>query len=80
MGLFYNNNINLKNIGVPVQYTPEQIQEYIKCKDDPIYFIENYCKIVSLDLGLIPFILFDYQKRFIDAIHNNNRIVSMQPR
>jgi len=80
MGLFYNNNANLKAIGVPVQYTPEQIQEYIKCKDDPIYFIEKYCKIISLDLGLIPFILFNYQKRFIIAIHDNNRVISMQPR
>lgn len=80
MGLFYNNNANLKSIGVSVQYTPEQIQEYIKCRTDPIYFIENYCKIISLDFGLIPFILFDYQKRFIHEIHNNSRIISMQPR
>lgn len=75
MSNFYNNNINLKSVGVSVQYTEEQLQEYIKCKSDPIYFIENYCKVISLDLGLVPFKLYDYQKRFILAMHNNNRTI-----
>lgn len=80
MSNFYNNNINIKAVGVPVQYTQEQLKEYIKCKDDPIHFIETYCKIISLDLGLVPFKLFDYQKKFILSMHNNNRVCSMQPR
>ena len=80
MSNFYNNNINLKAVGVPVQYTQEQLKEYIKCKDDPIYFIETYCKIISLDLGLVPFKLYEYQKKFILSMHNNNRVCSMQPR
>lgn len=76
----YLGNPNLKAKNVPIPFTQEQINEYILCKDDPVYFIKNYCKIVSLDRGLIHFGLFDYQIRFINAIHNSNRVISMQPR
>ena len=69
--LFYNNNQNLKAAGVPVEFTEEQVKEYVRCSKDPIYFIENYAKIVSLDKGVIPFKLYPYQKRIIEAIHNN---------
>lgn len=76
----YLGNPNLKAKNVPIPFTQEQINEYILCKDDPVYFIRNYCKIVSLDHGLINFGLFDYQIRFINAIHTSNRVISMQPR
>ena len=78
--LTYNNNPNLKAIGVPVQYTPHEIQEWMKCKSDPVYFIKNYIKIITLDHGLVPFILFDYQVEFILAIHENRRSIGMFPR
>ena len=80
MAKIYNSNINLKAIGVPVNYTEEQLKEYVKCKNDPVYFIKTYCKIVSLDQGLIPFELFSYQINFINTMHNKNRVISMQPR
>ena len=59
MALFYNANSLLKAAGIDIPYTEENIQEYIKCSKDPVYFIETYCKIVSLDHGLIPFKLYD---------------------
>lgn len=80
MGQFYLSNPQLKAANVKVNFTAEQIQEYAKCMYDPIYFIEKYVKIISLDKGLVPFKLFDYQNRFIMAIHKNNRVISMQPR
>jgi hypothetical protein len=55
----YNGNPNLKQIGTVVSYTSDQVREIMKCISDPIYFIETYCKIVSLDKGLIPFKLYD---------------------
>lgn len=76
----YLNNPLLKSANVSVQFTQEQVQEYVKCASDPIYFIITYCKIISLDRGLIDFNLFDYQKNFVLEMHNNNRIISMQPR
>ena len=80
MSLIYNNNPNVKSAGVSVQFTEEQVKEYVKCKTDPVYFIQNYCKVISLDHGLVPFALYDYQIRFINTIHNENLVVSMQPR
>ena len=77
----YNGNRNLKQIGYEIQYTAEQVKELLACKDDPVYFIRNYCKIVSLDSEmLIPFDLYDFQVNFLNNIHENRRIISMQPR
>lgn len=67
----YNNNALLKAAGVQVQFTPEQVREYVKCARDPIYFIKNYAKIVSLDDGIVNFDPFPYQERMISAIHTN---------
>lgn len=80
MALFYLSNPLLKAANVNVPFSEEQIQEYIKCKNDPIYFIKTYVKIISLDHGLIPFNLFGYQEKFINTIHKENRVISMQPR
>jgi len=80
MAQIYNANPNLKAIGVEVNYTPEQIQEYIKCKTDYIYFIETYCQIVTLDRGLQPFKLYDCQKHKLKIIHENRKVILMEGR
>lgn len=80
MAKIYNSNPNLKAIGVSVQFAPEQIQEYIKCKNDYIYFIETYCQIVSLDKGLVPFKLYECQKKKLHIIHNNRKVILMEGR
>lgn len=72
----YNKNNNLKAAGVQIPFTPEQVQEYIKCSQDPIYFIENYAKVVSLDRGIVPFKLYPYQRRAIMAFHSNRKIIA----
>ena len=76
----YNGNSNLKPIGFEMQYTTEQVKELMKCRDDPIYFIENYCYIVSLDRGLILFNLYDCQKEKVDVIMNNRKVILMEGR
>lgn len=77
----YNGNRSLKQIGFVINYSYENVQELMRCKDDPIYFIKTYCKIVSLDSEqLIPFNLFEYQENFINIMQNNRRVISMQPR
>src|SRR5210317_1569337 len=80
MAEIYNSNPNLKAAGVQVEFTPENVKEYIKCSQDPIYFIENYCHIVTLDHGLQLFKLYDCQKNKIDVIHNNRRVILMEGR
>jgi hypothetical protein len=76
----YLGNANLKAIGVDLEFTEDQIQEYLKCAKDPIYFIESYCKIVTLDHGLQPFKLYDCQKNKVNIIHNNRKIILMEGR
>lgn len=71
----YLNNPLLKAAGVKIEFTQFQLEEYIKCSRDPVYFIRNYCKIVSLDKGIIPFIPFSYQERIITAIHENQNTI-----
>jgi hypothetical protein len=67
----YKNNQNLKGEGVSFVFTKEQIEERIKCTRDPVYFIEKYMKIVHVDRGLIPFQLYDFQKRLLNSYVNN---------
>jgi len=61
----YRGSNNLKKSGVAIEWTPELIQEFVKCSDDPIYFAENYMKIVNVDKGLMTIPLYDYQKEII---------------
>jgi len=76
----YLSNPNLKKIGVDIEFTQDQIQEYIKCAQDPIYFVKNYVKIVHVDKGLIPLDLYAYQERMINTFHNNRFVITKMPR
>lgn len=77
---FYNNNSNLKSAGQQLAYTEDQIKEYLKCAEDPVYFISNYCQIVTLDHGLQPFKLYDCQVNKIKVIHENRKVILMEGR
>lgn len=76
----YNGNASLKAAGVQTEFTGNQISEYMKCSEDPIYFIKTYVKIIHVDRGVIPFILHDYQERLVLAYHNNRKVVALAPR
>ena len=76
----YLGNPNLKKINIPQEFTKEQILEYQKCAADPIYFMETYVRIVSLDEGLVPFKMYDFQKKIVDTIHNNRFTICKLPR
>jgi len=76
----YMGNPNLKPTGVEMEFTKEQVKEYIKCSQDPVYFIRNYVKIVSLDEGLVPFSMYDFQEEMVNVIHNNRFFIGKLPR
>lgn len=76
----YHGNPNLKSIGHKHEFTEDQIKEYLKCQDDPIYFIENYCHIVTLDNGLQLFKLYECQKKKVDIIVNERKVILMEGR
>ena len=76
----YLGNPNLKKANVSQQWTKKEITEYAKCMKDPIYFIQEYIRIVSLDEGLIDFKLYDFQKEMIGTFHNNRFTICKLPR
>lgn len=67
----YNGNINVKRDGVIHNFTNQEIAEYMKCSSDPAYFAEHYCKIISLDRGLVPFELYPYQEKMFNHFNEN---------
>lgn len=73
--LYYNGNKNLKNDGVTMNFTQYQIDEWSRCSSDPIYFIKTYVKIVHVDHGVIPFKLYPFQERIIDAYVNHRKVI-----
>lgn len=76
----YLGNQNLKPSNVPIQFTQEQVEEYIKCSQDPNYFIEKYIRIVNVDQGLVPFKMYDFQKKIVQTIHDNRFTIAKLPR
>ena len=76
----YLGNTNLKRIAEQIEFAPENLQEYVKCMKDPIYFAEKYIKIVHVDRGFIPFVMYDYQKEITNKITNNRRLAVLTAR
>ena len=76
----YKGSPNLKAANVEISFTPEQVQEWLKCADDPVYFTKNYIKIVSLDEGLVPFKMWDFQEDMINRFHTNRFNIAKLPR
>ena len=76
----YKGSPNLKAANVEMSFTPEQVQEWIKCADEPVYFTKNYIKIVSLDEGLVPFKMWDFQEDMINRFHTNRFNIAKLPR
>ena len=76
----YLGNPNLKKANVATEFSPEEVQEYLKCADDPVYFIQTYIKIVSLDKGLIPFDMYDFQVEMTRKFHDKRFNIAKLPR
>ena len=76
----YLGNPNLKKTNTPVEFTKENIIEYHKCAEDPIYFVKNYVQIVSLDHGLVPFEMYDFQEGMVSTMHDNRFSIFKLPR
>jgi len=76
----YLGNPNLKKANVQQTWTKKEVEEYARCMKDPVYFIQQYIKIVSLDEGLISFKLYDFQKEMVGTFHNNRFTICKLPR
>lgn len=76
----YLGNPNLKKANTPIEFTEENIIEFLKCKDDPVYFANNYVKIVSLDEGLTQFHPYHFQEKLIRRFHEHRFNICKMPR
>ena len=76
----YLGNPNLKKAGTEIQFTKKQVEEWIKCKNDPLYFACKYMQIINLDEGLVPFSMYDFQKDILMDFHNNRFNIAKLPR
>ena len=76
----YLGNPNLKKANTKTEFTKKQIEELQKCMNNPVYFIENYIKIVTLDKGLVPFEMYNFQKEMVDTFHDNRFVICKLPR
>lgn len=76
----FRGNPNLKRVGEIIPFSNWNIDEILKCQENPIYFIENYCKIVSLDRGEVLFKLYECQKRKVKTILDERFVLDMESR
>ena len=76
----YLGNPNLKKANVPIDFTQEQLLEYMACREDPVYFAKQHVKIVSLDEGLTPFKPYEFQEKLIKNFHDNRFNICKMPR
>ena len=76
----YKSNPLLKQRGVQIDFTKEQVEEIIKCSRSPEYFLEKYIKVISLDDGLVPFIPYPFQRKLVESFHNNRFTICKLPR
>lgn len=67
---------NIKN----KQYTIYQKLDWIKCGLDVVYFTRKYVKIISIDDGIIPFDLYNYQEELLELYSENRFCISLQAR
>jgi hypothetical protein len=76
----YLGNSNLKKVGVDISFTEEQAKEFVKCSQDPVYFIKTYVKIVNVDHGLVPFDMWPFQEDMVRDFHANRFSICKMPR
>ncbi len=76
----YLGNPKLKKANVPMEFTPDQIEEIGRAARDIEYFCEKYVKIVSIDEGLVPYEPYDYQKEIMHKVQDNRFVICKMPR
>jgi hypothetical protein len=76
----YLGNPNLKKANTSIEFTEDQIVEFLECKNDPVYFAKKYVKIVTLDYGLQPFDVYPFQEKLINNFHHNRFNICKMPR
>ena len=77
---FYLGNPNLKNVAQKINWTEDNLTEYMLCKEDSEHFIRNFVKIIHVDRGLVSFEMYDYQKDMVHTFNDNRFVICKMPR
>ena len=80
MSDIYLGNPNLKKANTQLEFSEDDIQEYLKCKSDPVYFTEKHIKIVNVDEGLVNFNMYKFQKKLLKNFHKHRFNICKMPR
>lgn len=67
---FYENKVKLLKADLTYQRTAEEKAEWLKCRNDIIYFVETYCKILT-PKGVAHVELRDYQREYLKHLEQN---------
>ena len=67
---FYEGNTKLLKGDLVFQRTDEEVQEWLRCKNDILYFSEKYCKLMTPE-GIKNIELRDYQKKYLKHLEDN---------
>ena len=76
----YLGNPNLKKANVAYDFSQDDVKEFVKCSTNPVYFIREYIRIVSLDEGIIPFTMYDFQEDMVERFHEHRFNIAKLPR
>lgn len=67
---FYENNTKILKGDLVFERTDEEIEEWLRCKNDILYFAEKYCKLMTPQ-GIQHIKLRDYQKKYLKHLEDN---------
>jgi len=78
--LAFRRDPHMRNAETKIGLSKEHIQEILKCKADPVYFMEHYCYINDPNKGRALIKLYDWQKRLVRHLQENRFSILMLPR
>lgn len=66
--------------GEKVEFSEDMIQELYKCKNDALYFANNYCYVIHPSEGRIRLNFRDYQERIVRTVNGSRSTVILASR
>ncbi len=79
MPIKYDNN-KLRQPGLNLEITPEQMSEIVKCSKDVKYFAGNYYKVIHPKKGEMIMSLYEYQREMLDHFQTNMSSITCSAR
>ena len=76
---FYENNTKILKGDLVFERTNEEIEEWKKCANDIIYFVEKYCKLMT-PTGIQKIVLRDYQEAYLKHLEKNRLSIMLSAR